>query len=32
MQAETPPTLITESMVGTSYGGRKGFRNLRVNP
>jgi putative phage-type endonuclease len=31
MQAETPPTLITENMVGTSYGGRKGFRNLRIN-
>jgi putative phage-type endonuclease len=32
MQAETPPTLITENMVGTSYGGRKGYRNLRINP
>jgi predicted phage-related endonuclease len=32
MQAETPPTLITANMVGTSYGGRKGFRNLRINP
>jgi putative phage-type endonuclease len=31
MQAETPPTLITANMVGTSYGGRKGFRNLRIN-
>jgi putative phage-type endonuclease len=31
MQADTPATLITESMVGTSYGGRKGFRNLRIN-
>lgn len=31
MQAETPATLITENMVGTSYGGRKGFRNLRIN-
>jgi putative phage-type endonuclease len=31
MQAETPPTLITESMVGTSYGGRKGFRGIRIN-
>lgn len=31
IQAETPPTLITENMVGTSYGGRKGFRNLRIN-
>ena len=30
IQAETPPTLITENMVGTSYGGRKGFRNLRI--
>lgn len=32
MQADTPPTLITENMVGTSYGGRAGFRNLRVYP
>jgi putative phage-type endonuclease len=32
LQAETPPTLITADMVGTSYGGRKGFRNLRVHP
>lgn len=31
LQAETPPTLITAEMVGTSYGGRKGFRNLRIN-
>ena len=31
MQAETPPTVITADMVGTSYGGRKGFRNLRIN-
>jgi putative phage-type endonuclease len=32
MQADTPPTLITANMVGTSYGGRSGFRNLRINP
>jgi predicted phage-related endonuclease len=32
MQAETPATLITQNMVGTSYGGKKGFRNLRINP
>lgn len=32
LQADTPPTLITENMVGTSYGGRAGFRNLRVYP
>lgn len=32
IQAETPPTLITAEMVGKTYGGRKGFRNLRVNP
>lgn len=32
MQAETPPTVITAEMIGTSYGGRKGFRNLRINP
>jgi putative phage-type endonuclease len=31
MIADTPPTLITQDMVGTSYGGRKGYRNLRVN-
>lgn len=29
--AETPPTLITADMVGTTYGGRKGFRNCRIN-
>ena len=32
IQAETPPTLITADMVGKTYGGRKGFRNLRINP
>ena len=32
IQAETPPTVITADMIGTTYGGRKGFRNLRVNP
>jgi putative phage-type endonuclease len=32
LQAETPGTLITADMVGTSYGGRKGFRALRINP
>lgn len=32
LQADTPPTLITEDMVGTSYGGRNGFRNLRIYP
>lgn len=32
MQADTPPTLITADMVGKSYGGRAGFRNLRINP
>lgn len=31
MIADTPPTVITPEMVGTSYGGRKGYRNLRVN-
>lgn len=31
LQGEIPPTLITAEMVGTSYGGRKGFRNLRIN-
>lgn len=28
--AETPATVITQEMVGQSYGGRKGFRNLRM--
>lgn len=31
MIADTPPTLITTEMVGQSYGGRKGYRNLRIN-
>lgn len=31
LQAETPPTVITAEMVGNTYGGRKGFRNLRIN-
>lgn len=31
MQADTPPTVITEAMVGQTYGGRAGFRNLRIN-
>jgi len=31
IQAETPPTVITETMIGQTYGGRKGFRNLRIN-
>jgi len=31
MVADTPPTLITADMVGQTYGGRKGYRNLRVN-
>lgn len=30
--ADTPPTLITADMVGTSYGGRKGYRNMRIYP
>ena len=30
MQADTPPTEITADMVGTTYGGRKGYRNLRI--
>lgn len=28
--ADTPPTLITAEMVGTTYGGRSGYRNVRV--
>lgn len=31
IQAETPPTIITAEMIGKTYGGRKGFRNLRIN-
>ena len=31
IQADTPPTTITEDMIGKTYGGRKGFRNLRIN-
>jgi putative phage-type endonuclease len=31
IQAETPPTVITADMIGQTYGGRKGFRNLRIN-
>ena len=31
MIADTPPTLITEDMVGTTYGGRRGYRNFRIN-
>lgn len=30
LQAETPPTVITADMVGQTYGGRKGFRGLRI--
>jgi putative phage-type endonuclease len=30
MMADTPPTLITTEMVGQTYGGRKGYRNLRI--
>ena len=32
LQADTPPTLITADMVGKTYGGRAGFRNLRIYP
>lgn len=31
MIADTPPTIITPEMVGTEYGGRKGYRMFRVN-
>ena len=31
MIADTPPTLITAEMVGQTYGGRKGYRNMRIN-
>lgn len=29
--ADTPPMLVTEDMVGTSIGGRAGYRSLRIN-
>lgn len=29
---DTLPTMITAEMVGTTYGGRKGFRNCRLYP
>lgn len=29
--AEIPPTLITEEMVGTTYGGRKGYRGWSIS-
>ena len=28
--ADTPPTVITESMIGQTYGGRTGYRGLRI--
>ncbi len=31
MVADTPPTVITPEMIGQSYGGRKGYRNFRIN-
>lgn len=31
MTAETPPTTITADMIGKTYGGRAGYRNLRIN-
>lgn len=31
MRADTPPTVITAEMIGQTYGGRKGFRDLRIN-
>jgi putative phage-type endonuclease len=30
MVADTPPSVITADMVGTTHGGRKGYRNFRV--
>lgn len=29
--ADTPPTVIDESMIGQTYGGRKVYRNLRLS-
>lgn len=31
MTKDTEPTLITEAMVGKTYGGRKGYRQFRLN-
>ena len=31
MIADTPPTVVTADMVGTTIGGRKGYRMFRVN-
>lgn len=31
MTKDTEPTLITEAMVGTTFGGRKGYRMFRLN-
>jgi len=31
LSKETPPTVITAEMVGTSYGGRRGFRRFLVS-
>lgn len=31
MTKDTPPTTITAEMIGQEYGGRKGYRNFRVN-
>lgn len=30
MIADTPPTVITADMAGQTYGGRKGYRNMRI--
>ncbi|MFQ5640640.1 MAG: YqaJ viral recombinase family protein, partial [bacterium] len=30
MTKNTPPTVITDEMIGQTYGGRKGFRNFRI--
>ncbi len=30
LQADVPPTVITAEMIGQAYGGRRGFRNLRI--
>ena len=30
MVADSPPTTITADMIGQQYGGRKGYRNMRV--
>ncbi|MNT65488.1 hypothetical protein D3C72_2034740 [compost metagenome] len=31
MIADTPPVVITAEMIGQEYGGRRGYRQCRIN-